>query len=99
MWGSYHGRRVLNKLWFLLFMPGLPIAGLFFWMWRWRTLRDQTSKRPFNQMPRPPGWSLRFRIEDLMSEFVINKHDDLPHRGHRLGILRMVRIRLTSTIG
>ncbi len=53
-------------------MPGLPIAGLLSWMWWWRKRRDQRSKRPFLQMPRPPGWSLQSRTEDLMSDFMLN---------------------------
>ncbi len=62
---------MLENLWFLLFFPGLPIIGLIFWMRRWVRVRNEKSRRPFKDMPRPPGWSLQSRTEHLMADLLL----------------------------
>lgn len=61
-----------SSLWYLLIVPGIPIAIMFIWMFRWIKKRNKHSRRPFKDMPRPPGWSLQSRTEDLMADFLFN---------------------------
>ena len=63
---------MLSGLWLLLIVPGIPIAILFFWMWSWQKKRNKHSRRPFKDMPRPPGWSLQNRTEDQMTDLLFN---------------------------
>jgi hypothetical protein len=53
----------------ILLVPGLPILGLFVWMNWFVARRDRGSRRPFDAMPRPPGWSLQQRMEDLLLDY------------------------------
>lgn len=60
---------MLNSLWLLLVVPGLPLLGFIGWLHWFVAQRDRASRRPFHEMPRPPGWSLQNRMSDLMSDF------------------------------
>lgn len=61
---------MLSGMWFLLIVPGVPLGVLLFWIWKWVKRRDEVSRRPFKNMPRPPGWSLQSRTEDLMANLI-----------------------------
>ena len=55
----------------LIVVPGIPAVSLLVWT-KWFVGRlDKRSRRPFDDMPRPAGWSLQGRMEDLMSEFTL----------------------------
>lgn len=60
---------MLSQLWFLLLVPGLPMGGLFFWMLATAKKREQQFRRPFDEMPRPAGYSLQKRTADIMDKF------------------------------
>lgn len=55
-----------ENLWHLLFIPGIPMAVAFLWPVLWAKKRNKRSRRPFNDMPRPAGWSLQERTQDLL---------------------------------
>jgi hypothetical protein len=63
---------VLHFLWYLAIAPGIPTLLLLVWMKRFAHRRDQRSRRPFEEMPRPAGWSLQQRTADLMESFTVN---------------------------
>jgi hypothetical protein len=56
----------------LVIVPGIPAAALFCWMWLFARTRDKCSRRPFDDMPRPAGWSLQNRTNDLMEKVLTN---------------------------
>jgi len=59
----------VNESFFLLILvPGIPIAAFFGWAWWFLRKVKRTSRLPFVDMPRPPGWSLQNRTTDLMFE-------------------------------
>ena len=47
---------MLEKLWFLLLFPGLTTVGFFLWFRLWIRRRNERSRRPFNDMPRPAAF-------------------------------------------
>jgi hypothetical protein len=62
---------VQNSLWYLAIVPGVPTVGLLIWM-KWIIhCREKRSRRPFDEMPRPAGWSLQNRAESLMENFTL----------------------------
>jgi hypothetical protein len=63
---------VLSSLWYLAIVPGVPAVVLLGWMKWFVHSRDKRSRRPFDEMPRPAGWSLQNRTADLMSDFTVN---------------------------
>ncbi len=60
---------MLSPLWFLLLVPGLPIGALFFWMRSTAKKREQQFRRPFDEMPRPAGYSLQKQTAEIMDQF------------------------------
>lgn len=63
---------MLQSLWYLAIIPGIPTVLLLVWMKRFAHRRDQRSRRPFDEMPRPAGWSLQQRTAELMESFTVN---------------------------
>lgn len=59
-----------EKLWFLLLFPGLPTIGCLLWLRWWVARRNKKSRRPFRDMPRPAGWSLQQRTEELANDLL-----------------------------
>lgn len=62
---------MLNSLSYLIIVPGIPAAALCGWMKWFVHKRDKRSRRPFDEMPRPAGWSLQNRMSDLMDDFTM----------------------------
>lgn len=60
---------MLSQLWFLLLVPGLPMGALLFWMQATKKKREQQFRRPFDEMPRPAGYSLQIRAAEIMDKF------------------------------
>jgi hypothetical protein len=60
---------MLYQLWFFIAVPGLPLAVLFLWMRSKAKKREQQFRRPFDEMPRPAGYSLQKRTADIMDQF------------------------------
>jgi hypothetical protein len=60
---------MLSQLWFLILVPGLPMGGLFLWMFATAKKREQQFRRPFDEMPRPAGYSLQKRTAEIMDKF------------------------------
>jgi Nuclease-related domain len=56
---------MFSQLWFLFIVPGLPMGALLFWMHRTIKKRDAQSRRPFDEMPRPAGYSLQKRTDEI----------------------------------
>lgn len=56
---------MLHQLWFPLVVAGLPLGGLLLWMRATASKREQQFRRPFDEMPRPAGWSLQKRAAAL----------------------------------
>lgn len=63
---------MLNSLWYLAIVPGVPALALLAWMKWFVHRRNKRSRRPFDEMPRPAGWSLQNRTADLMEDFTIH---------------------------
>jgi hypothetical protein len=59
---------MFSQLWFLLLVPGLPMAVLFLWIRSTSKKREQQYRRPFDEMPRPAGYSLQLRTADIMDK-------------------------------
>ena len=55
-----------ENLWQLLFLPGIPLGVTFLWPFLWAKRRNKRSRHSFNDMPRPAGWSLQERTQDLL---------------------------------
>jgi len=51
-----------------LALPLLAFAGILLWIKLWVRRRNQRTRRPFKDMPRPAGWSLQSRTDDMMQE-------------------------------
>jgi len=62
---------VLNSLLYLALVPGIPAFVLLCWMKWFVDRREQRSRRPFDEMPRPAGWSLQNRTAELMEGFTV----------------------------
>ena len=60
-----------ENLWQLLFLPGIPLGVTLLWPFIWAKKRDKRSRRPFTDMPRPAGWSLQERTQDLLLSAVM----------------------------
>ena len=45
------------------------MAVFFVWVKMWASRRDRQLRRPFVEMPRPAGWSLLDRMDELMDAF------------------------------
>jgi hypothetical protein len=60
------------SLFYLIIVPGIPALVLLVWMKRFVSRREQRSRRPFDEMLRPAGWSLQNRMDYLMGEFTLN---------------------------
>jgi hypothetical protein len=60
---------VLASLAYLAVVPGIPTAFFCGWIWLHLSKRDKRFRRPFDEMPRPAGWSLQNRMGDLMDDF------------------------------
>lgn len=56
---------MLHQLWFLLVVPCLPLGVLLLWMRANALKREQQFRQPFDEMPRPAGWSLQKRADAL----------------------------------
>lgn len=63
---------MLNSLWYLAIVPGIPALLLLGWMKWFIHYRDKRSCRPFDEMRRPAGWSLQKRTMDFMADFTVN---------------------------
>ena len=61
----------IHSLTYLIIVPGIPVVSLLVWLKWFVDRREKRSRRPFDDMPRPAGWSLQSRTEDLMSEFTL----------------------------
>jgi hypothetical protein len=61
----------MHSLSYLIIVPGIPVFTLLVWMKWFMDRRDKRSRRPFEDMPRPAGWSLQGRMDDMMSGFTI----------------------------
>ncbi len=64
---------MLSQMWFLLLVPGLPLGSLLLWIHATAKNRERQFRRPFDEMPRPAGYSLQKRAADIMDKFT----DDL----------------------
>ena len=53
----------------MLFVLGFPIGAFVVWVTWFIKRRDRRSRRPFDEMPKPPGWSLQEKMSDLMMDF------------------------------
>lgn len=53
----------------MLLVLGLPMLCFLSWTQWFLAKRDQASRRPFDEMPRPPGWSLQQRANDLIFDY------------------------------
>jgi hypothetical protein len=62
---------MLSNLGFLLLVVILPVALFYGWTSWWAKRRNARSRRPFKDMPRPAGWSLQSRCEDLISNYLM----------------------------
>jgi hypothetical protein len=62
---------VSNSLWYLALVPGIPTIALLGWTKWFIHCRDKRSRRPFDEMPRPAGWSLQNRTGSLMEDFIL----------------------------
>lgn len=62
---------MLNSLWYLAIVPGIPTVALLVWMKWFIHRRDKRLRRPFEEMPRPAGWSLQNRTAALMEDFTV----------------------------
>jgi len=62
---------VLNSLWYLAIVPGIPTVALLVWLKWFVHSRHKRSRRPFEEMPRLAGWSLQNRTATLMEDFTI----------------------------
>lgn len=70
--GFEQAPQVSISLMYLLLVPGIPLAVFCLWIWWFMRRLDKKSRRPFEDMPRPAGWSLQRRTNDLMEEALIN---------------------------
>ena len=62
---------MLNSLWYLALVLGIPTIALLGWTKWFIHRRDKRSRRPFDEMPRPAGWSLQNRTEGLLENFTL----------------------------
>lgn len=60
---------MLKSLWLILIVPGIPMAGFFVWLHVFIRRRQQATRRPFDEMQRPPGWSLQQRMGELVVDY------------------------------
>jgi hypothetical protein len=60
---------VPDSLIYLIIVPGIPAVALLCWIKWFFARRDKRSRRPFDEMLRPAGWSLQDRMENLMEDF------------------------------
>ncbi|MEO5913821.1 MAG: nuclease-related domain-containing protein [Luteolibacter sp.] len=60
---------MLNSLWYLAIVPGIPVAAFLGWTKWYVHQRNVRSRRPFVEMARPAGWSLQNCLTDLMDNF------------------------------
>ncbi len=67
-----HTFEVSDSLVYLLVVTGLPLAVFLMWITWFVRRADKVSRRPFEEMPRPAGWSLQNRTNDLMEEAFMN---------------------------
>jgi hypothetical protein len=57
---------------YLVIVPGIPVLAFVVWL-KWFVARtEERYRRPFDDMPRPAGWSLQNRTIDLMDQVLIN---------------------------
>jgi hypothetical protein len=63
---------MLSQFWFLFIVPGIPCGALLFWVHGSVKKRDRESRRPFDDMPRPAGYSLQKRTEELWEKISDN---------------------------
>lgn len=73
---------MFSSLWFLLLLPGLPLGVLILWMLATTKKRERQYRRPFDEMPRPAGYSLQIRTADI-SEKIHGRSHDVYGRGRR----------------
>lgn len=62
---------MFTSLWHIAIAPGIPALALLGWMKWFVHCRDKRSRRPFDEMPRPAGWSLQNRTAALMEDFTM----------------------------
>lgn len=62
----------LSSLAYLLCVPGIPAAGFMLWIHCYIRGRDRSSRRPFEEMQRPAGWSLQCRTNELFEKATTN---------------------------
>ena len=62
----------MHPLTYLLIVPVIPALSFLAWMKWFLDRRNKRSRRPFEDMPRPAGWSLQIRMEDQMTEFTLS---------------------------
>ena len=56
-------------VWSLIIILAIPAVVMIGWL-KWTVARrDRRYRRPFDEMPRPPGWSLQNRMSDLLDDF------------------------------
>ena len=55
----------LQIIWPLILLPGIPLILLYALYSWWQKNRDEKGKSPFESQPRPAGWSLQRRCENL----------------------------------
>ncbi len=55
-----------------LIVLGIPVGILLLWVLRFVARSQKTLRRPFDEMPRPAGWSLQQRTSDLMDSAMFN---------------------------
>ena len=60
---------VPDSLIYLTIVPGIPAVALFVWVKWFVDRREKRSRRPFDEMSRPAGWSLQERMENLLGDF------------------------------
>ena len=62
---------MFDAFWYILITPGIPTLVFVAWLHWYLARRDQRSRRPFEEMQRPAGWSLQNRMSDLMDHFTM----------------------------
>ncbi|RYD33828.1 MAG: hypothetical protein EOP85_20405, partial [Verrucomicrobiaceae bacterium] len=69
---SGHANRMLSQLWILLIVPGIPLGVFLLWTHHFVRKLDRESRRPFQEMQRPAGYTLQKRSAGLMDDCMEN---------------------------
>jgi len=63
---------MFDRLWFYLLFPGIPGLILCLSLWQMARARAERTRLPVTDFPRPAGWGLSKRTQDLQETVLFN---------------------------